>query len=425
MTSETARTTVVGMIEPYRSDFNARFTQQKYAELLRVLEERTGTKIGFRVAETPCFFAPELMERMIQAGRDLTQQLLGNPRYMLDSDAAVPRKFCIPGQDAHPHFMTVDFGLVRDAAGELRPTLVEMQAFPSLFGYQPMLARAYVDVFDLDPGLKTLLSGLDEGQYWRLLREIVVGDHDPANVVLMEVEPESQKTLPDFRVYEKELGIRTVDAARLIKQGRQLFYRNGRDGSGRDESGALVRVERIFNRVIVDELVRTKIVLPFDYRDDLDVEWAGHPNWYFRVSKFSIPYLDHPAVPAAVFLDEWFAGSGRERLPKDRGNWVLKPLYSFAGKGIQFAPDDGELAAIPEAERHNYLLQERVHFEPVIRTPEGMTQAEIRILYMWPDGGEMTAAVSLVRMGRGLMMGVDQNRDRTWVGGSAGLIPGA
>jgi hypothetical protein len=100
---------------------------------------------------------------------------------------------------------------------------------------------------------------------------------------------------------------------------------------------------------------------------------------------------------------------------------VFKPLYSFAGKGIQFAPTDAELKAIPVDEWRNYLLQERVKFEPVIQTPVGMTQAEIRILYAWPDGKAMVPMTSLVRMGRGLMMGVDHNRDQTWVGGSAGF----
>jgi hypothetical protein len=174
--------------------------------------------------------------------------------------------------------------------------------------------------------------------------------------------------------------------------------------------------------VIVDEVMREGVTLPFAYRDELEVEWAGHPNWYFRLSKFSLPYLRHKAVPAAVFLDDWFAGRGRERLPEGREQWVLKPLYSFAGKGIQFAPTDEELAAIAVEDRHGYLLQERVQFEPVIRTPEGMTQAEVRILYVWPDGGALTPMTSLVRMGRGLMMGVDHNRERTWVGGSAGFF---
>ncbi len=402
------------MIEPYRSEFNARFTDAKYAELLRKLDERTGTRIEFRVAETPCFFARELIERMVQAGIELTEQLLGNVEYMVASQAAIPKQWCVPGQDARPHFMTVDFGLVRDSAGELQPKLVEMQAFPSIFGYQPLLAKTYIEVFGLDRNLEFLFGGMGEERYWETMREVIVGEHEAENVVLAEVEPEGQKTLPDFRMTEKALGIKTVDVAKLVKEGSKLFYRDAR--------GKLVPVERIYNRVIVDELLRKDVKLPFDYRDELQVEWAGHPNWYFQVSKFSLPYLNHATVPAAVFLDDWFAGVGRERLPEDREQWVFKPLYSFAGKGITFAPTDAELAAVPARERSEYLLQERVKFEPVIRTPEGMTQAEIRILYVWPEGKPLTPMTSLVRMGRGLMMGVDYNRDRTWVGGSAGLI---
>lgn len=404
------------MLEPYRSDFNARFTEAKYRELIARLRTETGTKIEFRIAETPCFFAGELLDRMVATGIELTEQLLGNQAYMQASSETIPEAFRVPGQNAHPHFMTVDFGLVRNAAGELEPKLVEMQAFPSIFGYQSGLAKAYIEVFGLDPSLKYLFGDLDEEGYWAILREVIVAGHDPKNVVLMEVEPETQKTLPDFLMHAKHLGIRIVDVAKVVKQGRKLFYRD-------EVTGDLVPIARIYNRVIVDELERKGIELPFDYRDELDVEWAGHPNWYFQISKFAIPHLRHAAVPAAVFLDEWFAGEGRARLPEDRSQWVFKPLYSFAGKGIQFGPSDEDLAAIPTAERRHYLLQERVHFEPVIRTPEGLTQAEVRILYAWPDGKSMIPMTSLVRMGRGLMMGVDYNRDRTWVGGSAGLRP--
>ena len=404
------------MLEPFRSDFNARFTEAKYAELKRCLDERTRTHIEFRIAETPCFFPRALIDRMIHAGVELTTQLLGNVQYMRESDAAIPAEYCVPNQDVHPHFMTVDFGLVRDADGELQPKLVEMQAFPSIFGYQPELAKEYIDVFGLDRSLEFLFGGLDKTKYWALMRETIVADCDPERVVLAEIDPEEQKTLPDFRMHEANLGITTVNVVTLVKQGNKLFRR-------REGDGVLVPIDRIYNRVIVDEVLREGVPLPFDYRDELDVQWAGHPNWYFRISKFSIPHLDHPAVPAAVFLDDWYAGVGRECLPESRENWVFKPLYSFAGKGIQFAPADADLAAVPAAERHNYLLQERVKFEPVIRTPEGMTQAEVRILYVWPEGKALTPMTSLVRMGRGLMMGVDHNRDRTWVGGSAGLFP--
>jgi hypothetical protein len=402
------------MLEPFRSEFNERFTEAKYAELLRRLDTRARTKVEFRVAETPCFFSREMMQTMAYAGAALTHELLGNAEYRKAAEAAVPEKFCVPGCDARPHFMTVDFGLVRDDAGALKPKLVELQAFPSIYGYQQILAEEYVDVYGVGAELTPYFGGMDAADYWAKLREVIVGRHAPENVVLLEVTPEEQKTLPDFHAHEDMLGICTVDIARVIKRGRRLFYK---DASGRE-----VRIERIYNRAIVDEIERRAIALPFDYRDDLDVEWAGHPNWYFKISKLSLPYLRHESVPQAVFLDDWFEGRGVERLPADRSRWILKPLYSFAGKGITFEPTDADLNSISVADRRQYLLQERVSFEPVIRTPEGMTQAEIRILYVWPEGQALTPMISLVRMGRGLMMGVDHNRDRTWVGGSAGLF---
>ncbi len=404
------------MIEPFRSDFNARFTDARYAALQARLNRETGTDIQFRMAETPCFFPRQLLESMIRTGQELTDQLLSNPEYLGAAAAAIPPEYNVPGQGVHPHFMTVDFGLVRGTDGSLEPKLVEMQAFPSIFGFQPGFARAYKEIFNLDPRLEYLYAGQDELAYWELLRKVVVADHDPAKVVLLELDPEHQKTLPDFRMHEQHLGIRTVNVRSVEKQGRELFYRDARN------NGLLTPIRRIYNRVIVDELLREKVALPFDYREPLDVEWAGHPNWYFTISKFSLPFLEHPSVPAAVFLDDYFAGRGIDKLPGDRANWILKPLYSFAGKGIQFAPTESTLAAVPVQERHDYLLQERVHFEPVILTPEGLTQAEVRILYLWPEGGHMTPMTSLVRMGRGLMMGVDHNRDRTWVGGTAGFF---
>ena len=409
------------MLQPYRDDFNARFTPQAYASLLERLNAATRTKIEFRVSETPVFFPPALLDEMVETGRILTDQLVGNPTYMRASDASIPERYRVPNESPHPNFMTVDFGLARDAAGNLTPKLVELQAFPSVFGYQDLHSRQYIESYGLAPGLDWYLGGHDQRSYWELLGKVIVSGHDPEHVVLAEVEPEAQKTLPDFHVHADRLGIAIVDIAQLSKQGNRLFYqRNGRS----------IPIARIYNRAIVDEIERKHVQLAFDYRDPLDVEWAGHPNWYFRISKFSLPWLYHPSVPPAVFLDEWFrgatrlsAGPDRKRIPADRDRILLKPLYSFAGKGIEFAPTDAALAAIPATERPNYLLQERVDFAPVIATPHGLTQAEVRIMYLWPDGGRMEPAIALARMGRGRMMGVDQNRNQEWVGGSALLFP--
>jgi hypothetical protein len=402
------------MLQPYRDQFNAQYTPAGYTNLLSRLNEQTRTTIDFRIAETPCFIPRSLMNELADTGAILTHQLLDNPAYLQATEQAVPAKYRVPNDNPIPNFMTVDFGLVRNPDGTLSPRLVEMQAFPSIFGYQDILSRQYIETYRLQPDLEWHLGGHNEQTYWALLAKVILGKHDPENVVLAEIDPELQKTLPDFHVYEDKLGITTVDIAKLRKQGNRLYY---------ERSGRWIPIHRIYNRAIVDELERKNLQLPFDYRDSLDVEWAGHPNWYFRISKFSLPYLNHPSVPKAVFLDDWFAKRNSDALPDDRAKLLLKPLYSFAGKGIQFAPTDDDINAIPVADRHLYLLQERVNFEPVIQTPHGPTQAEIRIMYLWPDGGTLEPVISLVRLGRGLMMGVDHNRDKQWVGGSAALMP--
>ena len=393
------------MIPSLRKPFNASFTPDKYQNFLRRMDDLSGTHVQFRLSETPCFFPKELLDRMARDGQELIHQLVDNPQYRTKSEEAVPAEFKVPNEPDHPMFVQVDFGLVRDAQGQLHPKLVELQAFPSLYAYQGPLAEAYIDVYGLAAsGLKYFLSGLEKNSYRELLRRAIVGHQDPENVILMEIDPLHQKTFPDFALTDKILGIRTLDITRINKEGNQLYY---------ELDGKRVPIKRIYNRAIVDELERKEIKLNFDWRDDLDVEWAGHPNWYFRISKFSIPYLKHESVPKTWFLDQM------DEIPPDLENYALKPLYSFAGLGVLIAPKKEDIAAIPREKRPYYILQERLHFEPVIDTPFGKTKAEVRVMYIWLD--ELTPVLTIIRMGRGLMMGVDHNKNMEWVGASAGL----
>jgi hypothetical protein len=392
------------MIPSLRQRFNANFTPQKYDALLARMQERCGTQVQFRLSETPCFFPKALLDRMSAAGKELVRQLVESPEYLAKSDQSIPPEFNVPNESPHPMFVQVDFGLVRGPDGELQPKLVELQAFPSLYAYQTVLAQSYIDAYALNPGLKYLLSGLEADAYVALLKRAILGGHDPENVILMEIDPLHQKTLPDFIVTEKLLGIRPVCITEIKKEGRRLFY---------EIAGRRIPIHRIYNRAIVDELQRKGVKLAFDFRDDLDLEWAGHPNWYFRISKYSIPYLKHESVPKTWFLDQL------NQLPDDLDHYALKPLYSFAGLGVVIGPKEEDMAAIPAEKRGQYILQERLHFEPVIETPHGMTKAEVRVMYIWVD--ELTPVMTIIRMGRGLQMGVDFNRDMQWVGSSAGF----
>jgi hypothetical protein len=417
------------LIPELRAQFNQRYMPEKYAALLALLEQRSGAKADFRVAETPIFMRVEQLEEMAAAGAELTEAIIGNRACIAAARRAIPAGYLVTGETPHPNFLSADFALVRDTAGDLVPRLVEIQAFPSIYGYQSVLCSGYRDVFGLDKDLRVFLGGMEEEEYWALLARTIIAGNDPENVVLTELDPLQQKTRPDFEVTSARLGIAVVDVRNLQAIGGKLHYRNAR--------GRLVPIRRIYNRAIADELIARKVRLPFELTHAWDVEWAGHPNWYFLISKFSIPWLSrsplhHAVVPPAVFLNDFLEGPGRELLaaagvplPDAIGpeavyrELLLKPLFSFAGKGIQFEPSHAQLEEIPAAQRANFLLQQRMRFVPTIETPYGLTQAEIRIMYLWPDGGSLTPVLTLVRLGRGKMMGVDHNRDQQWVGASA------
>ena len=423
------------MIPEIRSEFNQRFRSSQYDSLYATLENRCGSPVGFRVAETPIFLPSTLLEKLGSSGAEMARALVVDSEYLKSARKAIPTGYCVARETPHPNFLTADFALIRDESGGggLAPRLVEIQAFPSVYGYQQVLNSVYREVFALPDTLETFLGALDEAGYWELLRRTIVGNHEPEKVVLTEVDPMNQKTLPDFLVTARHLGIKVVDIRSLKAEGNRLFYQG--------ESGSWVPIHRIYNRAIADELIARNIKVPFALDAEWDVEWAGHPNWYFLISKFSIPWLfgkptQFPVVPPAVFLEDFLDGDGRERLlaagvplPEKAGpdavynDLLLKPLFSFAGKGIQFEPSQAQLEEIPQPRRGDYLVQQRMHFEPTIVTPHGLTQAEIRILYLWPDGGELTPALSLVRLGRGKMMGVDHNKNQEWVGASGAFYP--
>ncbi|PYT18517.1 MAG: hypothetical protein DMG59_03985 [Acidobacteria bacterium] len=372
------------MVPELRKRFNATFTPDKYRRFLSLLDAGCGTPVKFRNCETPCFLPGALFQKMERYGVELICQLM-TPDYLARSEQTIPAAYRVPNEDARPLFIQVDFGLT---AG-LEPKLVEIQAFPSLYAYQPFLQQTYREAYELDvtPG----------PSFEALFRRAVLGRHAPENVVLLEIDPKNQKTLPDFLLTEKMLGVKTVCITQVEKRGNRLFHCG-------------VPIKRIYNRVIVDEMVRKGVKPAFDFRDHLEVEWAGNPNWYFRISKFSIPFLKHVSVPRTHFLSEG--------APDDLENWVLKPLYSFAGLGVVVGPTPADIAQIGDPSQ--YILQERVDFAPLIETPKGGTKAEIRIMYLWVD--ELRAVATIVRMGRGKMMGVDHNRDLEWVGASAAFV---
>ena len=398
------------MIPPLRRAYNAAFTQQKYDDYRRRLEAEAGCPIEFRLCETPIFLPPELRDEMVQSAMEIWEEL-STPENLHRSLEAVPPPLDVPGAGDHPLFAQADFAITNDGPeGALAAKLIELQAFASLYAFQLIQSRELRRISPEGDHLDFYLSGLDEPGYVHVLAEAILGGVPPENVVLMDIDPPSQKTFVDFALTEKLWGIRSVSVMDIQKRGRELWYR--RDGKP-------TRILRIYNRLIFDELFAKGISIPIDFTEPLDVSWAGHPNWYFRWSKHSLPVLRHPAVPEARLLSDP-AGP-----PRDPENWVAKPLFSFAGSGVKMDVTRAELDAVPREERSRTLLMRKVFYAPVIETPDGSaSKCEIRIMFVWRNGKPLPVT-TLARLSQGRMMGVAFNKDRTWVGSSGCLWPKA
>lgn len=387
-----------------RSSFNADFTAERYAKLLRAANETEYWPVDFRISESPLFLTDEFATEIQRAAEDIVAQLR-TPEFARHARTAIPPGLEVPGETPHPIFLAVDFA-VCDEGGRLTPRLIELQGFPSLYAFQLFLVGCMRAAFPaIPPDWKSFFSGFDEESYTALLREMIIGDSVTENVVLLEVEPDKQSTRIDFACTDSLLGVRPVCLTEVTQRGRQLFYRR----DGRD-----VRIERIYNRVIFDELLRRPDLKPgFNFQEEIDVTWVGHPNWYFRISKHSLPYLKSEHAAPAFFADEFPAGERME-------DYVLKPLYSFAGLGVDLNPTSEKLAALPDP--RTWIMQKKVIYADFVPTTDGpRSKAEIRMMFIWPEEGEPILVNNLVRMSQGEMMGVKFNKDKTWVGASIAL----
>jgi hypothetical protein len=401
-------------MEPsFRRDFNAAYGPDFYRKYLDRFERRVGCKIPFRVAETPLFFTRALRDRLERSANEIVQQI-SNPALIEKLKVAIPPALDVPGMDPLPNCVQVDFAITRGPDGELEGKVVELQAFPSLYALMVLQAEVMSEMLAEMPGLdrnwSIYFSGLDRSSFTEHFRRAVLADEAPENVVLLDLDPPSQKTYPDFLATKELTGIDSICPTTLIRDGRKLL---------RKVDGRLVQVRRIYNRVVFDELEVKKVELPFKYTDDLDVSWCSHPNWYWTWSKYTLPSIDHPAVPRARTL----AALGR--IPDDLERYVLKPLFSFAGSGVNVDPTRADIDAIPAEQREGWLLQEKITYEPALIMPTGEgVKGEVRMMFLRAPGDAAPKLVlNLVRLSRGKLLGVDQNRDLTWVGGSVGIIP--
>lgn len=392
------------MIPSIRQQFNQAFTEEAYRNYIKDLENVYPGQLEFRVAETPIFIPKEFTQKMLDACVAILDQV-STEEYRRLSDKAIPPQLNVPGQDEYPHCIAFDFGICLNNNGDLEPQLIEMQGFPTLFAWEAVLPEIYEKHFWCPGGYSVYLGGFDKASYIELLKRVIIGDTPVENVVLLEIFPEKQKTRVDFSATEDLLGIKAVCLTKLVPEGKDLYYMR---------DGVKTKIDRIYNRLIFDDLFQQapevqekgKIMM-----QELNVTWVPHPNWFYRLSKFTLPFIDHPYVPQTRFLNDV------KSLPDDLENYVVKPLFSFAGQGVIIDVTKEQVEKITDPE--NWIIQHKVQYAPVIQTPDEPAKAEIRLFYFWEPGAHRpVVANNLSRLSKGKMVGVRYNKDKSWVGGS-------
>lgn len=392
-----------------RREYNRQFTPERYQAFKESIAKAVDHVPPFRIAETPVF-VPKSLKLLLAQACDEINQVVCDPNFKQRTDNAIKHPTLkVPGEDYHTRFLQMDYGICLDEHGNPFPQLIELQGFPSLYFFQELLSEKFRQHFYIPEDYSVFMDDLNRHSYIELLREVIIGDNNPENVVLLEIEPEQQVTNIDFIRARQLLGLKVLCITKLKKEGKKLYYL--------DEKGKKIPVYRIYNRVIFDELnKRQDLKREFYFKDEVDVEWVGHPNWFFRISKYIMPMLNHIRfVPSCLYLDQI------EKYPDDLDHYVLKPLYSFAGSGVQLNVTPELLDQLDD--RENYILQKRVEYQPFPIAPDGGVKVEIRMLMIW-EHGKPTARIvnNLVRLSKGAMIGVKYNKDKDWVGASVGFF---
>ncbi len=394
------------MITELRQSYNAAFSAEKYEAFLNHIYGLYDHKPNFRISETPVFIPDDFRDKLVQACDDIVKVIV-EPDFKSHTEGAINPEHRVLAEDEHCTFLVVDFGVCEEN-GQLLPKLIELQGFPSLYFFQQDLADAYKKYFDLPSNMSPLFNVPDTEGYYQLLKDVIVGESQPQNVVLLEVEPEKQNTQIDFWGTADKLGIKVLCLTKVIKEGKKLYYMS--------DNSEKIRIEKIYNRVIFDELDRRPdLNFGFRFTDDLDVEWIGHPNWFFRISKYTMPFLSGDFVPKTYFLDKIDTST------LNLSQFVLKPLFSFSGQGVKIHVTQEDIDAVED--KSNFILQQKVHYAPVLDTPSGPTKVEIRMLLVWKKEWSRPMLVNnLIRLSKGEMIGVRYNKDKDWVGASVGLF---
>ena len=397
------------MIPIIRAAFNAQFTEARYQHYLSILNTNFKDSIPFRIAETPVFIDKSFKTQLLAAG-DYICQFITDPSFSSKTSQAIPAGMCIPNEQPVPDCLVIDFAIAEGEDGNPIPQLIELQGFPSLFAFELLQAQALATAYTLPAGFSPFLNDYNPSSYLEFLSKIIKGE--PAkHTILLEIKPYEQKTRLDLLLTESWFNVPIVCLSEIYIKHESLYYK---------KEGIETKIERIYNRIVYDELMQQEAIFKtqFDLFQSVEtIEWVNHPHHFFRISKYILPLLKHPAIPEAFILSDWIKDKTLCKLDA----FICKPLFSFGGQGVMLQPTFAALEAIQDPE--NWILQKKVQYAPAIVTPSGPSKAEIRLFYFWDKQlNRFVATNNLTRISKGPMIGVSYNDTATWIGGSIGYF---
>ena len=391
------------MIQSYRKQFNEAFSESKYQKYLSYINELYPNSLDFRIAETPVFLPSVFKKQLLEVGDYVCSQILAAD-FTSKTEKSLRNTSITPNEISLPECIVMDFAIAHNDQNEIVPALIELQGFPSLFAFEVVQDEALRNSYTIPENVTPYLNGYTKEKYLQHLSTIIKGEQGE-HTVLLELYPEQQKTRIDFYCTQHYFAIPVVCITEIFKIGKALYYQR---------EGIDIKIDRIYNRIVADELkkqsaeIKEKAAILYS---DLDASWVTHPNHFFRISKYLLPFLKHDWIPKTEFVDQI------ETIPHHIENYILKPLFSFAGQGVIIDVQASDFESITDPT--NWIMQEKVTYAPCVETPDGVAKAEIRLFYFWDKPTQKyIATLNLCRLSKGKMIGVNFNQTATWVGGS-------
>ncbi|TAH12262.1 MAG: hypothetical protein EAZ14_06120, partial [Runella slithyformis] len=187
------------MISDLRATYNAAFSEDQYQDFIQSIHADWPNQLDFRVAETPVFVPKVLGSQLVEACESFIDVMV-SPFFKEKTRNAIPPAQYVPNENAHSSFLAIDFAICKDENGELNPQLIELQGFPSIFGFQSYISEQFRKFFPIPENVSNYFGVANQTEYIEVLKKVIVGNENPENVILLEIYPEQQKTRVDFAV---------------------------------------------------------------------------------------------------------------------------------------------------------------------------------------------------------------------------------